>query len=88
MLEYVRCGDCSRVGHTMIPTFIRTIGAFGGRNGGDLLRNLFFNMDILWSQGGLDSLLTGMTRDPVESVDENFSDEVLVSEICRLPCKR
>lgn len=67
-----------RVGHTMIPSLIRTIRAFGG-GGSDsqnLLRNMFFNVDTLRESGGIDGLLNGLTQVPVENVDDSFTDEV------------
>lgn len=65
-----------RVGHTMIPSLIKTIARFGGSNGQNNLRNMFFNVDTLRSRGGTDSLILGLVESPMENTDDNFSEEV------------
>ncbi len=104
-----------RVGHTLIPNLIHqlTRSGSGGRN---LLRDMFFNIDVLRcdhfetsrfalllknsfefefelknqlstisfnfspqkirTSDGLDKLVRGMTRTPVETADDNFSEEI------------
>ena len=64
-----------RVGHTLIPNLINTLQR-SGRMGRNLLRDMFFNIDILRNPEGIDGLIWGLTNTPVEQADDNFSDEV------------
>ena len=66
-----------RIGHTLIPSLVRRLARGGGAQGQNLLRDLFSNVDVLRSRGGVDSLLRGLVGTPVENVDDNFSEEVM-----------
>ncbi len=66
-----------RVGHTLIPSLVRTLFRRRGSNGRDLLRDLFSNVDQLRARDGVDALLRGLVGTPTENVDDNFSEEII-----------
>ena len=64
-----------RIGHTMIPSLLRAISA-SNRFSDTPLGDLFFDVDGLTRNNGIEDLVRGMTQTPVEGADGNFSPQV------------
>ena len=66
-----------RVGHTLIPGLVQKFEEKPGTRVDEAqLRDLFNNIDILRARSGIDKLLRGWTRTPVETADDHFTEEV------------
>jgi len=69
-----------RVGHTMIPRFVRVSEKLSDgrlRHRTRRLRDIFNDMDTLRGRGALADMIRGMLIEPAEKVDNVFVDDIL-----------